>query len=102
MCQDKDFLGKLGLMARGGKKRSQLRMLVIDATHASDSPYAGGQLVGSVTSAEWGHRTGKNIAYAFLQLDIIEGLTVDIIGKPYAARVLNGPVYDSDNNRVKT
>jgi hypothetical protein len=37
-----------------------------------------------------------------LQLDIIEGLTVDIIGKPYAARVLNGPVYDSDNSRVKT
>ena len=71
-------------MARGGKKRRQLRMLEIDATHASpqasDSLYAGGELVGSVTSAEWGHRTGKNIAYAFLQPDIMEGLSVDIIG----------------------
>jgi dimethylglycine dehydrogenase len=106
VCQDKDFLGKSGLVARGGKKRRQLRMLEIDATHASpqasDSLYAGGELVGSVTSAEWGHRTGKNIAYAFLQPDIIEGLTVDIIGTPYTARVLNGPVYDPDNSRVKT
>ena len=43
-----------------------------------------------------------NIAYAFLQPDIMEGLTVDIIGKPYAARVLNGPVHDLDNSWVKT
>ena len=69
---------------------------------ASDSLYAGGQLVGSVTSAEWGYRTGKNIAYVFLQPDIMEGLTVDIIGKPYAARVLNRPVYSPDNSQVKT
>ena len=106
VCQDKDFLGKSGLVARSGKRRRQLRMLEIDATHASpqasDSLYAGGELVGSVTSAEWGHRTGKNIAYAFLQPDIIEGLTVDIIGTPYTARVLNGPVYDPDNSRVIT
>ena len=55
-----------------------------------------------MTSAKWGYRTGKNIAYVFLQPDIMEGLTVDIIGKPYAARVLNRPVYSPDNSRVKT
>ena len=104
VCRDKDFLGKTALMARGDKKRRRLRMLEIDATHASpqpsDSLYAGGRLIGSVTSADWGHRTGKNIAYAFMQPDIVEGITVDIIGKPYAARLLNGPVYDPDNSRV--
>ena len=55
-----------------------------------------------MTSAKWGYRTGKNIAYVFLQPDIMEGLTVDIIGKPYAARLLNGPVYDPDNSLVKS
>ena len=77
MCQDKDFLGKSGLVARGGKKQRQLQMPEIDATRArpqaSDSLYADEQLVGSVTSAERRHRTGKNIAYAFLQPNIMEG-----------------------------
>jgi dimethylglycine dehydrogenase len=105
VCRDKDFLGKAALLGRGGKKRRQLRMLEIDATHASpqpsDSLYAGGQLVGSITSADWGYRTAKNIAYAFVQPDITEGLCVEIIGKRYAARVLDEPVFDPDNSRVK-
>ena len=37
-----------------------------------------------------------------MQPDIIEGITVDIIGKPHAAKVLGGPVYDPDNSRVKS
>ena len=105
VSRDKDFLGKAALLGRDGKKRRQLRMLEIDATHASpqpsDSLYAGGQLVGSITSADWGHRTAKNIAYAFVQPDITEGLCVEIIGKRYAARVLDEPVFDPDNSRVK-
>ena len=57
--------------------------------------------MGSVTSADWGHRTGKNIAYAFVQPEITEGLYVEIIGQRYAARVLDEPVFDPDHSRVK-
>jgi dimethylglycine dehydrogenase len=102
---DKEFHGKAALLARDGEKRRVLRMLEVGATHAcphpSDSLYSGGKLVGSITSAEWGHRTGKNIAYAFLKPEITGDLMVDIIGKPYSATLLDEVLYDPSNNRVK-
>ena len=30
------------------------------------------KVVGTITSGEWGHRVGKNLAYAFVNLDVAE------------------------------
>ena len=102
---DKDFHGKAALMARKDKRRV-LRMLEVVATHASphpgDSLYSGGKLVGTITSADWGHRAAKNIVYTFMLPEVTSDLTVDIIGKRYGAKLLGGAVYDPSNSRVKS
>lgn len=97
---DKDFIGKTALTARETPRKS-LRMFEVSATHASphggDSVYANGKLVGTVTSADWGHRTGKNIAYAFVDPQPKDGFTIDIIGTPTPATILDQPLYDPDH-----
>ena len=81
-------------------------MFEVQATHASpqpsDSIYSDGQLVRSITSADWRRLTCKNIAYGFLLPGVTTGLTVDIIGRPYKVKCLDGAIYDPSNSRVKS
>ena len=60
------------------------------------------EAVGVVTSAAWGHRTGCALALAFLRTrGIRSDLSVEILGKPVAATVLDRPPFDPDNRRMK-
>ena len=64
----------------------------------------GDRVVGTVTSGDWGHRVGANIAYAFVDPDHAEAgtaLAIDIIGIRTPARVTEGPLYDPGNSRVR-
>lgn len=62
----------------------------------------GGDSVGVVTSAAFGHRTGKNLAFAYLRdPSAREDLTVDILGKTYPAEILNKPPFDPTNQRLR-
>ena len=106
---DKDFVGKSALetMVEAGP-RKQLVTLEIACDHAPShggaSVYSEGKLVGTVTSAGWGHRVGKNLAYAFIDPDYVEigtALTVDVIGIPEAAQVIAASPYDPDNKLVR-
>jgi dimethylglycine dehydrogenase len=99
-----DFPGKAALeQARLDGPEKRLAAMIVDhdaaPAHGGDSVYAEGRLVGTVTSAGWGHRVGANIAYAFVDAGLAvagAALDVEIIGKRYSAKVVSMPLYDPD------
>ena len=70
----KPFLGKEALERRlQAPDRKAFVTLEIDASHAPAHPGASileaGKIVGTVTSGDWGHRTGRNLAMGFVDAD---------------------------------
>ena len=52
-------------------------------SHGGASVWHDGDLIGTVTSAGWGYRAGKNLAYAFVDPDkatLGEAVHVDVLG----------------------
>ena len=100
-----DFIGKQALLEqveRGPRKR--LVSMTIDCdiapAHGGDPVFCGERQVGSVTSAGFGHRVGRNIAYAYVEPDCAASgtvLSVGIIGERYPASVVDPVLYDPDN-----
>lgn len=99
---DKSFVGKDALLARqqAGMTR-KLVSLRIDETaapaHGGASVMRDGQVVGTVTSGDWGHRVGMNLAYAFVQPDLARvgtALHIDLMGKMVPVRVIDPAPYD--------
>ena len=106
---NKDFIGKeaLQLMIAKGMRR-QLVSLVIDCDHAPShggaSVYHNDQLIGTVTSAAWGHRVSKNIALAFIEPEyaaIGTSLAVDVMGIKTSATIVQPILFDPENRRLK-
>ena len=103
------FIGKAALERRQAEgPRRKLVSMVLDCTHApahgGDSVVAEGRVVGTVTSAGWGHRTGSNIAYAFVEPPYAEPgttLAVEVIGDPVAAEVTAPCLYDPGNTLLR-
>ncbi|MFK7938036.1 MAG: FAD-dependent oxidoreductase [Roseovarius sp.] len=60
-----------------------------------------GTVVGVVTSAGFGHRTGCTLALALLRHPVSGPLTVRVLGTPRVAEVLTEPPYDPQNKRLK-
>jgi len=76
----------------------------IASAHGGDPVFAGPQQVGSVTSAGYGHRVQRNIAYAYVNPDMANigtELKLGILGEKYAARVVEPILYDPENQRVR-
>ncbi|MGZ2259088.1 GcvT family protein [Roseobacter sp. A03A-229] len=103
------FIGKGALLAR--QAAGPTRKLVTLAIDSTEAPAQGGasvrhadQIVGAVTSAEWGHRTGLNLAYAFVTPEVAAvgtALTVDVLGAEVAAQVIDPVVYDPEHARLR-
>ena len=97
-----DFIGKAALAARRAEgPRKCLLTLEIDGreapAHAGASVMHQGRVVGTVTSGDWGHRTGKNLAYAFVDPELSApgtALEIDIIGTLTPAQVIPPSPYD--------
>ncbi|MDG1353368.1 MAG: FAD-dependent oxidoreductase [Sulfitobacter sp.] len=105
-----DFVGKEALLARveGGPQRL-LVTLTLDAkdaaSHGGASVRSDGRIIGTVTSADWGHRTGLNIAYAFVEpamASVGTELTVDVVGAPVPARIIDSSPYDPSFERMRS
>jgi len=104
-----EFVGKEALLAR--QQAGPVRKLVSLALDGRDAAAHGGasvmvadRVVGTVTSGEWGHRTGLNLAYAFVEPDLAaEGTTlhVDVLGDMVAAEVITPGPYDPSYSRVR-
>jgi dimethylglycine dehydrogenase len=103
---DKDFIGKDALikMQSEGHRRN-LVCLEIDSktapAHPGDSIVRDGEVVGTVTSCGWGHRVGKNIAYAFLDPAADTNLSVFMLGEEVPASICEMGLYDIENNNVR-
>jgi dimethylglycine dehydrogenase len=104
-----DFIGRDALARRRADgPRRQLVTLSVDCTHAPARPGAsvmqGDQVVGTVTSGDWGHRTGLNLAYAFVTPDLAAPetrVTIDILGDIIPATVIPPSPYDPAMTRPR-
>lgn len=104
-----DFIGKVALLERVDKgPQRRLVSLAVDTAdappHGGASVRIGGRIVGTVTSGDWGHRTGLNLAYAFVEPALAESgtsVTVDVIGTPTPAKVIAPGPYDPDYARMR-
>lgn len=104
-----DFIGKEALLKRKAQGPRKKRVtLKIDATHA---PAHGGasvmvqdKVVGTVTSGDWGHRVGLNLAYAFIDPELAEAgsrMQLDLCGDRVGAEVIAPCPYDPGFERMR-
>jgi len=99
-----DFIGRDALLARhakGPQKRLVTLEVATDAlpAHGGASVMSGDRVVGTISSGEWGHRTGKNLAYAFVDPEVAATgttLELDLCGELVAAQVIAPSPYDPD------
>jgi len=104
-----EFVGKAALETRVAEgPRKTLVTLVLDsseaAAHGGASVMVGDTVRGTVTSGDWGYRTGLNLAYAFVDPDLAADGTemeVDALGTRVAATVIPMGPYDPENTRIK-
>ena len=99
-----DFIGKPALekrVAAGPTKR--LVTLSVDSqdrwAHPGASLMLEGAVVGTVTSGDWGHRVGLNLAYAFVdpaQSAIGTTVKIDMLGAEFSAQVIAPSPYDPE------
>ncbi|TNJ39336.1 FAD-dependent oxidoreductase [Phaeobacter sp. B1627] len=97
-----DFIGKGALhrrMAEGLRKK--LVTLKVDATnapaHSGASLMRAGKVVGTITSGNWGHRVGMNLAYAFVDPSLAAPGTqidLDFYGELVGTEVILPSPYD--------
>ena len=99
-----DFVGRDALMARkiAGPKR-RLVTLELETrrapAHAGASLMLGDRVVGTITSGDWGHRTNKNLGYAFVEPGLAEigsEMQLDLCGDMVKARVIAPSPYDPE------
>ena len=107
--EDKDFVGKAGLEAqRAAGNRREFVSLAIDTEVAEAHPgtsivSSDGALLGTITSAAWGHRSGLNLAMGFVDPGAMarDDLCVEVLGQRVPARVLEGQAFDPRNDLVR-
>ncbi|WP_298813358.1 FAD-dependent oxidoreductase [uncultured Roseibium sp.] len=103
------FIGKAALqkhVENGPTKK--IVTLRIDAEHAPAPPGAslmkGETVVGTVTSGDWGHRVGMNLAYAFVDpvySEVGQTMLLDLCGEPVAATVIPPSPYDPGHDLMR-
>ncbi len=104
-----DFIGREALSRRhaAGPARKLVTLQLegrMAPAHPGASVVLDGQVQGTVTSGDWGHRVGKNLAYAFVAPPLDKPGTrieVDVIGTPTSAEVIPSGPYDPGYDRVR-
>ncbi|WP_170476750.1 GcvT family protein [Ruegeria arenilitoris] len=105
-----DFVGKDALVDRHAKgPNRKLVTLRVDCEHApahsGASLMENGRVVGTITSGDWGHRVGMNLAYAFVLPEFAkEGATMelDLCGDRVNVHVIAPSPYDPDFVRIRS
>ena len=102
------FIGRDALLRRA-ESPDRWRMVLLEIDGEGSDPFAahcvrrGGSAVGLVTSAGFGHRTGKALALAYLSDGAVPddaALSVEILGEIRPATVLARPPYDPTAERM--
>jgi dimethylglycine dehydrogenase len=104
-----DFIGRDALrdrIARGPRK--QLVCLRVESdvapAHAGASLWHKNEVVGTVTSGEFGHRVAMNLAMGFVRPDVaIPGKTLelDMLGDKASATVIEASPFDPTHARLR-
>ncbi|MGR3609233.1 MAG: GcvT family protein [Sulfitobacter sp.] len=105
-----DFVGRAALIERRSNGlQGQLVTLKIDALHAPAWPGAslmrGDKVVGTITSGEYGHRVGMNLAYAFVSPEagsVGAVMELDLCGAHVPAQVIDPSPYDTKFERMRS
>ncbi|MBM1633556.1 FAD-dependent oxidoreductase [Sulfitobacter mediterraneus] len=103
------FIGQDALRERmrNGPTRRLVTLKVNSTTapaHGGASLMQGDAVVGTVTSGEWGHRVGTNLAYAFVLPELAAvgtALQLDLCGELVAAEVISPSPYDPEYSRMR-
>lgn len=104
-----DFIGKAALLKRqAAGPQSKLVTLKIDTNHTPAHPGASlmqdKTVVGTITSGDYGHRVGMNLAYAFVKSDFAAVgslLQLDLCGEHIAAHIIEHSPYDPRFERMR-
>jgi len=104
-----DFIGKDALLKRQAEgPRKKLVTLKVDASHApahgGASLMQGDRVVGTITSGDWGHRVGLNLAYAFVDPKFAapgSTMQLDLYGDLVGAEVIAPSPYDPDHGLMR-
>ncbi|MEL6420907.1 MAG: FAD-dependent oxidoreductase [Pseudomonadota bacterium] len=110
------FRGRDAIHARMEKKSTSApaathRLVSLRTTDGGDAPVhpgeavcASGSVVGSVTSAAWGHRVGENLALTFIAAEALDAgapLTIYSGGSDRRVEVVPSDRVDPTNSRVR-
>ncbi|MEM1366207.1 MAG: glycine cleavage T C-terminal barrel domain-containing protein, partial [Pseudomonadota bacterium] len=98
--------GVLERKANGPRRRFVSLTLDTEAApaHPGDSVMANGEVVGTVTSANWGHRVGENIAFAFVEPQLPQDVELTILHVTGPTKAVIGQMcrYDPANRLVRS
>ena len=104
-----DFIGQAALKLR--QANGLTKRLVTLSVDCTDRPAHGGasvmqndQVVGTVTGGDWGHRTGLNLAMAYMDPALAtpgNTVSIDMIGTKFPATVIAPSPYDPNLERVR-
>jgi dimethylglycine dehydrogenase len=103
-----DFIGRDAVLQRKNQgikiKMIYLEVSSTDADCRGGEPvYLKGEVVGMTTSGAFGHRTGKSLAFAYVQAHLDKSdYEVLLLGEKKKARVLTKSAYDPNNERLKS
>ena len=71
---------------------------------AGEAVLRDGEVIGVTTSGGWGHHTGKSLAFAYVAPEFADPgaqFDVEILSDTVKATVLEAPVYDPQNARLR-
>jgi dimethylglycine dehydrogenase len=104
-----DFVGKSATLEQ--MKKAAASRLVYFEFDGGDSDVRGGEpifdgktCIGVTTSGAFGHYTGKALGFGYVHPQHADPgcrFTVELLGAPCPATVLQGPVYDPSNLRLR-
>ena len=103
------FNGKEATLRQQNEKRSlQLVYFELDADDADirggEPMFIDGECVGVTTSGGYGHRVGKSLGFGYLHPDnsaVGTAVDIDLVGNRRQATLLQDPVYDPANQRLR-
>ena len=103
------FVGKEATTKQSKTKRSlQLIYFEVDADHSDvrggEPIFKDGQCVGVTTSGGFGHRTQKNLGFGYVSPELAQArskMDVDLVGQRCSISLLEEPVYDAANERLR-
>ena len=107
---DSPFIGKEFVARRAhdgvDTRLVYLTVQAIDAdAHGNEPVYAGDRIVGLTTSGAYGHAVRQSIAFAFVEPEFAESgteLEIAILGQRCLAQVIEQPLYDPNNLRLRS